>query len=418
MKSNLGIVICENFIEEIESALKNINGKNVIISTFTSECRCSNKGKNDSLIEAARKCEEKCSKIIIMCGTCCRSLKEFIVDKDKFKIHRFKYCFELLNNKDTISNFIIVDFFTTVIEKYVLEWRLEKNILERKRTENLRLKIQEQGKLLDEAMEYDKLKTEFFANLSHEFRTPINVMTSTLQLLNLIREKKHDSENEEKIKQYYHIMNQNCYRLLRLVNNLIDITKIDTGYFKINLRNENIITVIEDITLAVTGYAESKGLEVIFDTDIEEKIMACDPEKIERIILNLLSNAIKFTPFGGKILVSIEDKKSSIMISVKDNGVGIPYAMQKSIFEKFIQVDKSFSRNREGSGIGLSLVKSLVEMHGGTIGILSEYGNGSEFIIKLPARVLSEEQTTILEANIARASNEQRVNIEFSDIYD
>ncbi|KZL91276.1 sensor histidine kinase [Clostridium magnum] len=484
MKNNLGIVICKNFIEELELVLKNINIKNVIVSTFSSECRCVKKEKNASIMEAIRRCEETCSKIIIICGTCCKNLNKLTVNKYKLEIYRTKYCFELFTNKDIILDFISkklylltpgklkkwekdinaweinreniakirlldtgihedslkkleeiseyldipcdsffigIDVFTMFIEKCILQWKLEcerEDISEHKRTENLRLKIQEQSKLLGEAMEYDKLKKEFFANLSHEFKTPLNVMTSTLQLLKLIGLNGNDSENEEKIKQYYDIMNQNCYRLLRLVNNLIDITKIDTGYFKINLRNENVITVIEDITLAVTSYAKNKGLEVTFDTDIEEKVMACDAEKIERIILNLLSNAIKFTPAGGKILVSIVDKNSSIIVSVKDNGVGIPYAMQKSIFERFIQVDKSFSRNREGSGIGLSLVKSLVEMHGGVIGILSEYGKGSEFVIKLPVRVLSEEQTTILEANIARANSAQRISIEFSDIYD
>ena len=244
-------------------------------------------------------------------------------------------------------------------------------------------------------------------------------MFSTLQLLNLIGVNKSTGKNEEKVKKYYNIMKQNCYRLLRLVNNLIDITKIDAGYFKLNLKNENIIAIIEDITLSVTDYAENKGLEIIFDTDIEEKIMACDADKIERIMLNLLSNAIKFTPAGGNILVNIADKDSSIIISVKDTGIGIPLDKQESIFERFIQVDKSLSRNREGSGIGLSLVKSLVELHGGTIELVSEYGKGSEFIIEFPVKVLPpENETTISDENIAKETNIEMINIEFSDIYD
>jgi two-component system phosphate regulon sensor histidine kinase PhoR len=293
-----------------------------------------------------------------------------------------------------------------------------RDISEQKKSEILKLKIQEQSKLLDKAAEYDKLKTEFFANLSHEFRTPLNVMLSTLQLLNLFGIDKSDMEAKDKIHKYYSIMKQNCYRLLRLVNNLIDITKIESEYFKLNLKNENIIATIEDITLSVTDYAKNKGLDIIFDTDTEEKIIACDADKIERIILNLLSNAIKFTPAGGNIFVSIADKDASIIVSVKDTGVGIPSSKQASIFKRFVQVDKSLSRKREGSGIGLSLVKSLVELHNGTIEVVSEYGNGSEFIIEFPAKILPENENIILDEDLAKENNIQRIKIEFSDIYD
>lgn len=287
-----------------------------------------------------------------------------------------------------------------------------------KNTENLRLKIQEQSRLLDKAAEYDKLKTEFFANLSHEFRTPLNVMLSTLQLLNLIGANKTNTDSKDKISKYYNIMKQNCYRLLRLVNNLIDITKIDAEYFKLSLKNENIISTIEDITLSVTDYAKNKGLDIIFDTNVEEKLMACDADKIERIMLNLLSNAIKFTSSGGSIFVNILDEDSSIIVSVRDTGVGIPKDKQLSIFKRFVQVDKSLSRKREGSGIGLSLVKSLVELHNGTIKINSEYGKGSEFIIELPVKVLPKSENVTSDEDLAKESNIQRIKIEFSDIYD
>ncbi len=243
-------------------------------------------------------------------------------------------------------------------------------------------------------------------------------MLSTLQLLNLIGANKTNTDSKDKISKYYNIMKQNCYRLLRLVNNLIDITKIDAEYFKLNLKNENIISTIEDITLSVTDYAKNKGLDIIFDTNVEEKTMACDADKIERIMLNLLSNAIKFTSSGGSIFVNILDKDSSIMVSVKDTGVGIPKDKQLSIFKRFVQVDKSLSRKREGSGIGLSLVKSLIELHNGTIKINSEYGKGSEFIIELPVKVLPESENITSDEDLAKESNIQRIKIEFSDIYD
>jgi signal transduction histidine kinase len=193
---------------------------------------------------------------------------------------------------------------------------------------------------------------------------------------------------------------------------------MEAEYFKLYLKNENIIAIIEDITLSVTDYAKNKGLEITFDTDIEEKILACEADKIERIILNLLSNAIKFTPDGGNILVSIKDKDSSIVVSVKDTGTGIPLDNQLSIFKRFIQVDKSLSRHREGSGIGLSLVKSLVELHNGTIKLISEYGKGSEFIMEFPVNVLPPNENTVLDENLAKGTSIEMINIEFSDIYD
>ncbi|MBU3156357.1 PAS domain-containing sensor histidine kinase [Clostridium estertheticum] len=315
---------------------------------------------------------------------------------------------------------IDVEIYSGAI-KYEGNWcilSVVRNISERKNSENLKLKIADQNKLINDAMEYDKLRNDFFCNISHELRTPINVLLSALQLLNLDEINHPNVENEMKVKKYYKIMKQNSYRLLRLVNNLIDITKIDAGYFNLRLKNENIVAIIEDITLSVTAYAEHKGLELVFDTDIEDKTMVCDADKIERIILNVLSNAIKFTPIGGNIFVSIVEKDWGISVSVKDTGVGIPTDMKSSIFERFVQVDKSLSRDREGSGIGLSLVKSLVEMHGGTIRVESQYCSGSEFIIDLPETGLPENKTIISDSNIARVSDLERLQIEFSDIYD
>ncbi|MBX4261631.1 PAS domain S-box protein [Clostridium estertheticum] len=315
---------------------------------------------------------------------------------------------------------IDVEIYSGAI-KYEGNWcilSVVRNISQRKTSENLKLKIAEQDKLIDDAMEYDKLRNDFFCNISHELRTPINVLLSALQLLNLDEINHPTIENKIKVKKYYKIMKQNSYRLLRLVNNLIDITKIDAGYFNLRLKNENIVAIIEDITMSVTSYAEHKGLELVFDTDTEDKIVVCDAAKIERIVLNILSNAIKFTPIGGTIFVSITEKDFGISVSIKDTGVGIPTDMKSSIFERFVQVDKSLSRDREGSGIGLSLVKSLVEMHGGTIRVESQYGSGSEFIIDLPEIGLPENQSFILDSNIAKVSDIEKLQIEFSDIYD
>ncbi|AKA67899.1 ATP-binding protein [Clostridium scatologenes] len=281
------------------------------------------------------------------------------------------------------------------------------------------IKYEEKERLLNKAVEYEKIRTEFFANISHELRTPLNVIFCAEQMLDIIfKGIGLDNDDQFKTDKYLHTIKQNSYRLLRLINNLIDITKMDAGYFEVTLSNNDIVKITEDITLSVVEYAENKNIRVIFDTEIEEKIIACDPDKIERIMLNLLSNAVKFTPKNGYIYVNIYNMTDKVIISVKDTGIGIDKSMQKLIFDRFVQVDKSISRRTEGSGIGLSLVKSLVEMHNGQISVVSELGEGSEFIIELPKVQAKTDNIKIEESNVCKKNkNIEKINLEFSDIY-
>lgn len=283
------------------------------------------------------------------------------------------------------------DFYITVIH----------DLFERKNAENA-------VKLLNEARENEKLKTEFFANLSHELKTPINVIYSALQVMDL-------NNGEKESKKYNRVIRQNCYRLLRLVNNLIDSTRIDAGFLKLHMAHENIVPVVEDVVQSISSYVESKGISLIFDTDVEEKYMDFDPDAMERIVLNLLSNAVKFSQENGTITVNIVDKGSKVAVCVKDDGIGIPESQQALVFERFKQVDKSFSRNKEGSGIGLSLVKSLVELHKGSITLKSEEGEGSEFIVELP--VMENFKNCAVTEQAPQSSMIQKISIEFSDIY-
>lgn len=295
--------------------------------------------------------------------------------------------------------------------------QLEEEIAQRKRAEEELLKAHEETRRLDDLMEQERVKTEFFANISHELKTPINVIFSSLQLYESNLKGCLDRNISSNCNKYINTMKQNCYRLLRLTNNLIDITKIDVGYFEIYKTNINIINLIENITLSVADYIESKGLSIIFDTDIEEKIIACDPDKIERIILNLLSNAVKFTEPGGEIMVSIENGIENICIKVKDTGRGIPEEKLNLIFERFVQVDRSLTRDHEGSGIGLSIVKALIELHGGKIYANSQIGHGTEIIIYLPCKLVGKADNLHLMSNSTEKNNVEKINIEFSDIY-
>lgn len=292
---------------------------------------------------------------------------------------------------------------------------LIRDISQNKQIEKLKKDIEIDKKLLKDTLEFNTLIKEFFSNISHELRTPLNVILSALQVLRLGEEKDSNNEELEKRSRYLNIMKQNCYRLLRLINNLIDISKIDSGYLKPNLKNYNIVNIVEDITLSIAEYIHDKGVEVIFDTNVEEKIIACDPDNIERIMMNLLSSAVKFTSLGDQITVEVMDLDDCVEISVKDTGVGIPEDKLQVIFERFRQVDNSLSRSHEGSGIGLSLVKALVDMHGGHINVNSMLGEGTEFIIMLP--VIKGCDSNAVEENITYDDKTERIGVEFSDIY-
>ena len=268
-----------------------------------------------------------------------------------------------------------------------------------------------------EIKEIEKAKSQFFANLSHEIKTPINIIYSCIQLLevNKINGEKALSDAYNK---YDNTLKQNCYRLLRLVNNLVDMTKIDSGYMKLIFINCEIVSLVEDITLSIIPYVESKNINIVFDTYIEELEIRCDPESMERVILNLLSNAIKFTNNDGNISVIVEADDKYVFIRVKDDGIGISKDIREDIFNRFVQEDKSLNRKNEGSGIGLALVKSLVELHDGEV-YLEDVSEGSEFVVKLPNIKINEEVNNHNRVmDVESKPLVQKINIEFSDIYE
>lgn len=295
-----------------------------------------------------------------------------------------------------------------------------RDITEKKQSEMVKKENKENLRLLREAQEMDRLKTEFFANVSHEFRTPLNIIFTTLQLLESYLKKGSVIDAHDNLPKRLKGMKQNCFRLLRLINNLIDITKIDTGFISLKRENIDIVKVSSDICFSVADYMKDKNINFIYNAKIEPKVVACDPDKIERIILNLISNAIKFTNSGGQVAIEVNYDAGHTIISVEDNGIGIPQDKKDKIFDRFIQVDKLYTRSYEGCGIGLSLVKSLVEMHGGRIWVESEHGIGSKFIFTLPDRIL---ETKDIHENPGKNSPKdpsyffELMNIEFSDIY-
>lgn len=280
-----------------------------------------------------------------------------------------------------------------------------------KEFQNLKMALKES----QERLEYNKSKTDFFANISHEFKTPLNILMGAMQLIELYSLNGTIKDPEKKLEKYMKTIKQNALRLLKLINNIIDMTKLDSNDITIEFHNYDIVDIVKNVVQSIEIYSKVKLINVTFNTEVEEKIIACDADKIERILLNLLSNALKFTNKHGNIIIKLENIDKKILISVEDDGIGIYKEKLNTIFQRFRQVDKSFTRNREGSGIGLSIVKALVEMHEGCIKVESEFNKGSKFVVELPERVLNEENEIKLYSQFEDGIKE-RVKVEFSDI--
>ena len=283
------------------------------------------------------------------------------------------------------SNYAICIYLILIIIS-ILRYMHKVNTLDRlvnERTNKLRKEMEKNEQLFKKVLSLEQNKNNYFVNLSHELRTPLNVLSSINQLIKEFT-KKDNFITPEKLSYYMGIMDRNCSRLLSLINNLIDHTKIENNSYIINKKDEDIVYLVEETVLDMKDYIEEKGLELIFDTDVEEKVIRCDKVDIERCIINLVGNAVKFTSEGGLIEVLLQDLDDKVKIIVKDNGIGISEENQKVIFDRFNQVVDESSEQKGGSGLGLTITKQLITLHNGEIYVESEVGVGSEFIIILP----------------------------------
>ncbi len=252
--------------------------------------------------------------------------------------------------------------------------------------------------------ELNAQKSKLYTNITHEFRTPLTVILGMSDRL-----RSHISKwDKEKKEEALDIIERNGKNLLHLINEMLSLSKLETGLVKLNLVQRDIISFLRYINESFQSYALSKDIHLTFLTELESFTMDVDIEKMQQILSNLLSNAIKFTPEGGwiKVLVKVAEAQDSetLIINVKDSGIGIPVEKLSNIFDRFYQVDDATTRQKGGSGIGLSLTKELVKLMNGDIMVSSEQGKGTEFSIRLPvsrqAKKVTAEQALALPDSI------------------
>lgn len=273
----------------------------------------------------------------------------------------------------------------------VVKWRSWKWVQETQRLEQIvkdrtgeinrkNRQLEEQSEKLKEM---DQVKSRFFANISHEFRTPLTLIMGPLeQMLTAPQEK--EKEQKKKMR----LMQRNSRRLLGLINQLLDLSKFDSGKMKLQACRQNIVPFLKGIVESFDSLAVKNGLDLEFHTPKEDITLYFDGEKLEKAVCNLLINAVKFTPPGGRISVALNEKIDTpagfLEISVSDTGIGISGAQSEHIFDRFYQAQGLKEHAHKGSGIGLALTKELVGLHHGDIFVHSREGMGSEFTIRLP----------------------------------
>lgn len=251
-----------------------------------------------------------------------------------------------------------------------------------------------------------KNNDQYLLNIIHDLRSHLNVITSAAQFM------EHNYKDDKNLK-CIEIIKRNSFKMLKLINNLIDSNKIKNNYYKLNKKNIDIVPMIENTISCIEKFASERNINLIFDTNEEECIMAIDPEAIDRVIMNLLSNAIKFSNENSNIYINLVVKDKEIELSFKDEGCGISKEEKERIFDRFYQGKNN--DNIEGSGIGLNLCMLFVKAHGGKIFLESEINKGSIFTVILPRKIEDHIETVKEEGNLINKN--QAVEIEFSDTY-
>jgi signal transduction histidine kinase/DNA-binding response OmpR family regulator len=230
----------------------------------------------------------------------------------------------------------------------------------------------------------NRAKDEFLSTMSHELRTPLNAMLGWASIL------RKDASDSAKLDRGLAVIERNAQTQARLVNDLLDVSRIISGKLRLTTRRVDLATVIAAAADAVRPAADAKAVHFVLDLDAHLGAVVGDPDRLQQVVWNLLSNAIRFTPPEGRVTVTAHRANSSVVVSVRDTGVGIPHEHLRHIFERFTQIDSSTTRAHGGLGLGLAIVRHLVEAHGGTVSASSEgTGRGAAFMVTLPIRAVT-----------------------------
>ncbi|MDF2678630.1 MAG: histidine kinase [Bacillota bacterium] len=270
------------------------------------------------------------------------------------------------------------------------------------------------SKDINEKKEIKESNDDLFINMSHEFKTPLNIICGATQLMEISLTNDLIENKNDKIIFSINSIKQSCFRLKKTVNNILDLNKIESNNFKLNFSRNDIVEEIENIVDASSYFIKTAKLNINFNFDLKEKIISYDKDQIQRVLLNLISNAIKYSKKGGEININLLDKGNAIEIEVADDGIGMSEQFLNIVFNKYSQEDKSFSRIAEGSGLGLFLVKSIIELHGGNISVKSILGQGSSFKFSIPSNIINIKSNS---QKIIYDDLNEIINVEFSDIY-
>jgi signal transduction histidine kinase len=231
----------------------------------------------------------------------------------------------------------------------------------------------------DQLKMLDRFKSEFFANITHELKTPLTMMLAPLELM-IDGQLGNVSEAQRST---LASIQRSGIKLLRLIGDLLDLSKLEESRVRLRVDEHDLVAYLRGLIAQIEPLAQRKSLEVRFSSAVEQCDVACDIERIERVFVNLLSNATKFTPPRGTVTVTLVDEGRSVRVDFRDTGIGFPPEMAEKIFHRFVQVDMAETRKFGGTGIGLALAKELVELHGGSISAESAAGEGATFTVRL-----------------------------------
>lgn len=237
--------------------------------------------------------------------------------------------------------------------------------------------------------EVDRLKSEFLGRISHELRTPLSVIMAYTGTLS---EEGSEVIDEDTRKEFLKVIELQSNKLLGLINDLLDLSKVEVSETMLNVTEASINEMIRVSVDIVTPFARKKGVEIITSLNNDVPVLRFDPLRIRQACVNMLNNAVKFTPRGGKVVVSSIREGEEVIVSIKDEGPGIEKENIPDIFENFTQIDGGSTRNCNGMGIGLRLVKHYIGLHKGRIWVESEKGSGATFLFALPVASMSYDQ--------------------------